>query len=174
MNLTPDNDTLVTLVDPNDNIIPVTVEPQEVDADNVFIEIAAPGLITGSVFQDFDADQIPDTGEGLEGVVLSLYTDTDANGIPDANGFVSDTFTSGIGYYTFINVVPANYVIVETNPANDQSIMDIDASNDGDLVPNTNIHNDTIPVTVGNAETDANNYFIESIACSTGGDQYFG
>lgn len=65
-----------------------------------------------------------------------------------------------------INVPPGNYVIIESQPAGYQSVIDIDASNDGDVVPNTNTLNDTIPVTIANGETDANNYFIESIACS--------
>jgi hypothetical protein len=161
-----DNDTLVWY-DPNDNIIPVTVEPQEVDADNVFIEIPAPGQITGSVFQDFDGDQIPDPGEGVQGVLISLYTDNNNDGVADANGFVNDTTTNADGYYTLINVVPANYVIVETQPGSLQSVIDIDVTNDGDAVPNTDIHNDVIPATVANGETDANNYFIEETSCST-------
>ena len=86
--------------------------------------------------------------------------------MPDVNGFVSDTFTSDIGYYTFINVIPGNYVITEDQPDGLSSVIDIDVTNDGDAVANTNTTNDIIPVTVGNAETDANNYFIEEVACS--------
>jgi hypothetical protein len=59
-----------------------------------------------------------------------------------------------------------NYVIVETQPAGYVSVKDFDASNDGDLVPNTNMMDDIIPVTVTNAETDAHNYFIEFAPCS--------
>jgi hypothetical protein len=158
---TNDHDTLVYF-DPNDNIIPVTVEPQEVDADNVFVEHPSPGLITGSVFQDFDGDQVPDAGEGLAGVVISLYTDTNTDGVADANGFVNDTVTNDVGYYTLINVTPGNYVITETQPANYTSVIDIDVTNDADVVPNSDQHNDIIPLTVANGETDATNYFIET------------
>jgi protocatechuate 3,4-dioxygenase beta subunit len=162
---TNDNDTLVWF-DPNDNIIPVTVEPQEIDADNVFIEIGAPGLITGSVFEDFDGDEVPDSGEGLEGIQIKLYKDDNTDGIADQNGFVKDTLTDGTGYFALTNVTTGSYVIVEVHPTEYQSVKDFDASNDNDIVPNTNTLNDTIPVTITNAETDANNYFIETIACT--------
>ncbi|HJW31530.1 MAG TPA: hypothetical protein VJ508_20010, partial [Saprospiraceae bacterium] len=66
---TNDNDTLV-YNNSNDNVIPVTVEPQEIDANNTFIESPTPGMITGTVFQDLDGDQVPDTNEGLSGVQL--------------------------------------------------------------------------------------------------------
>ncbi len=162
---TDDQDTIVAS-NPNDNIIPVTVEPLEVDADNVFIESPTPGMISGSVFQDFDGDQAPDTGEGIDNVTISLFHDNDHNGIADPGGFISSVTTNSDGFYVFVNVVPANYVIVETQPDGFLSVMDIDPTNDGDVVPNTNTMNDTIPVTVSNAETDANNYFIELIACT--------
>ena len=77
-----------------------------------------------------------------------------------------DTVTSSIGYYSLINVVPGNYVIIETQPAGFNNVSDFDATNDSDVVPNTNTTNDTIPVTVANGETDANNYFIEVSGCT--------
>lgn len=58
-----------------------------------------------------------------------------------------------------------SYVLVEVNPANYVSMKDYDSSNDGDIVPNTNMNNDTIPLTITNAENDANNYYIDAIAC---------
>ena len=162
---TDDLDSLVYF-DPNDNILPVTVEPQEVDADNVFVENPTPGLITGSVFQDFDGDQVPDTGEGLPGVTIHLYTDTNTDGVADANGWVKDTVTNSIGFYALINVTPGNYVITETQPPGFLNVVDIDVTNDADLVPNTNTTDDIIPVSVANGETDANNYYIENIECT--------
>jgi len=165
MDETNDSDTTVVF-DPNDNIIPVTVEPTEVDADNVFVENPTPGMITGAVFQDFNGNQVLDLGEGLEAVTISLFTDNDNNGIADPAGFVSSTSTNSDGFYSLINVVPANYVIVEQQPGGYINVMDFDPTPDGDAVPNTNTMNDTIPVTVSNQETDANNYFIDLVACS--------
>ena len=162
---TDDSDTLVVDV-VNDNVIPVTVEPQEVDANNVFVEIPSPGLISGSVFEDFDGDEVPDAAEGIVGVTISLWLDEDADGEADDGGFVSDTVTTETGYYVFPSVVPGNYVIIESHPAGYESVKDFDATNDGDDVPNTNTLNDTIPVTVDNGEEDNHNYFIETTLCS--------
>jgi hypothetical protein len=163
---TMDNDTLVSFTDPNDNVIPVTVEPLEIDADNVFVESPAPGMINGSVFQDLDGDQIPDAGEGIENAIVELWSDDNSDGVPDVSGFLADTFTNNQGFYVFVDVTPANYVLVEQQPSEFISVMDIDPTADGDQVANSNTTNDIIPVTVSNGETDANNYFIEEVACS--------
>jgi hypothetical protein len=150
----------------NDNIIPVTLEPSELDADNVFTEANAPGTITGYVFEDFDNNQAPAPIEGIAGVTVKLYTDTDLNGVADAGGFVTATTTSSSGFYSIGDVSAGSYVILELQPADYTSVKDIDVSPDGDAVQNTNMTNDTIPVTVANAETDAGNYFIEGSTCS--------
>jgi hypothetical protein len=161
----PDIDSVAN-INTNDNIIPVTVEASELDADNVFTEVAAPGVITGYVFEDFDADQNPDPIEGIPGAELQLYTDNNTNGIADPGGYVSTVYTDASGFYVFQPVNIGSYVVLEVQPANYTSIKDFDISNDADLVPNTNQLNDTIPVTVTNGETDAGNYFIESSGCS--------
>ena len=161
----PDIDSVAN-INTNDNIIPVTVEASELDADNVFTETAAPGTITGYVFEDFDADQNPDPIEGLPGIEIKLYTDNNTNGVADPGGFVSSAFTNSTGFYTFSPVNVGSYVVLEVQPANYTSVKDFDISNDADLVPNTNQLNDTIPVTITNGETDAGNYFIESAGCS--------
>ena len=150
----------------NDNIIPVTVEPSELDADNFFWETPSPGTITGYVFEDFNNNQAPAPIEGLPGVTIELFTDTNQNGFADPGGFVVSTETSSTGFYTFENVQPGSYVIIEQQPAEFTNVKDFDASNDADLVPNSNQLNDTIPVTITNGEIDAGNYFIESSVCS--------
>jgi len=150
----------------NDNIIPVTVEPTELDADNLFWETPSPGTITGYVFEDFNNNQAPAPIEGLPGVTIELFKDANLNGIADPGGFVGSTTTSSTGFYTFENVVPGSYVIIEQQPADFTNVKDFDASNDADLVPNTNQLNDTIPATITNGEIDAGNYFIESSVCS--------
>ena len=65
-----------------------------------------------------------------------------------------------------MNVPVGNYVIVETQPADHSSVKDFDSSNDGDMVLNTNMLNDTIPFTITNAETDNHNYFVEKVSCN--------
>ncbi len=162
---TNDIDSLLNL-NLNDNIIPVTVEPNELDADNLFWETPSPGTITGYVFEDFNNNQAPVPIEGLPGVSIQLFTDTNQNGVADPGGFLMSTETSSTGFYTFANVPPGSYVIIEQQPADFTNVKDFDASNDADLVPNSNQLNDTIPATITNGEIDAGNYFIESSVCS--------
>ncbi len=161
---TPDND-IVDNIDSLDNLIPATLTPLEVDQLNLFIEIAIAGQISGSVFVDTDNDQVPDEGEGLANVTLSLYHDVDMDGVADDNTPIETQLSSSDGSYIFPDVAVGNYVLVETQPIGYSSIIDIDVSNDGDNVPNTNTLNDTIPVTINNGEVDAGNYFIEADSC---------
>ncbi len=150
----------------NDNIIPVTVEPIEFDSNNLFVEIVAPGMISGYVFEDFNNNQMPVPIEGLPGVLIELYTDSNTNGIADPGGFVESTTTSSSGYFVFGDVDAGSYVIIEHQPADYTSVKDFDTSNDADIVTNFNMVNDTIPVTIANAEHDEGNYFIEGSVCS--------
>jgi hypothetical protein len=123
-------------------------------------------MITGYVFEDFDNNQQPAPVEGLPGVTIELHTDVNLDGKADPGGFVESVVSNSSGFYTFGDVATGSYVIVELQPSDFTSVKDIDVSNDGDLVPNTNMVNDTIPVTITNGEVDAGNYFIESSVCS--------
>jgi hypothetical protein len=152
-------------INPNDNIIPVTIEPNEIDSRNFFVEVVSPGIISGYVFEDFNSSQTPQPEEGIPAVVVNLHTDNNADGIADG-GPVATAMTNGIGFYTFGGMALGNYVLVEVQPAGYNNVMDIDPSNDGDVVPNTNMMNDTLPLTLSNTENDADNFFIESTPCS--------
>jgi hypothetical protein len=159
-----DFDSLSNLI-PNNNIIPVTIEPNEIDTRNFFVEVTSPGIITGYVFEDFNGNQTPQAAEGIPGVVLELHTDNNSNGIADPGGLIGTDTTNGIGFYTFGGLTTGNYVIVELHPAGYNSVKDFDPTPDGDDVGNANMTNDTIPVTVSNNETDSENYFIEIAPC---------
>ncbi|HJW28163.1 MAG TPA: SdrD B-like domain-containing protein, partial [Saprospiraceae bacterium] len=124
----------------------------------------------GTVFEDNNNNQLPDAGEGLSGVTLNVFADNNTDGKADNNTIVATTMTASTGTYQLSNVPVGNYVLVEINPLNFISVKDYDLTNDADLVPNTNMNNDTIPVTLNNNETDAENYFIDdrlppSITC---------
>jgi len=162
---TPDND-VVENIDPLDNLIPVSLDPGEIDMINYFTESAMPGFITGNVFVDLDGDQLPDDGEGLNNVLVSLYDDVNVDGIPDSPTPLATVLTSSNGDYAFMDIAVGDYVLVETQPEDYNSVMDFDLSNDGDVVQNTDIHNDTLPVTLANGEVDAQNFFIDVSACS--------
>lgn len=161
---TPDND-IVSNIDSLDNLIPVTLITSEIDQLNYFIEAPIPGTISGSVFVDFDGDEIPDPEEGLSNVTISLFHDANTNGIADDNIPVYSVLTLANGSYSIPNVPVGHYVLAETQPAGYASVKDFDASNDADVVPNTNMLNDTIPVSITNGEVDSHNYFIDSETC---------
>jgi hypothetical protein len=160
-----DSDSL-TNINTNDNIIPCTIEPNELDADNIFTEVPEPGVITGFVFEDFNNDQAPAPIEGLPSVMIDLYTDTNTDGKADPGGFVQSVITDAVGFFMIEGIPPGHYVILEHQPAEYNSVKDFDSTNDADMVPNTNMVNDTIPVSLINGEIDANNYFIETSICS--------
>jgi len=161
-----DFDSLSNIV-PNDNIIPVTIESNEVDTRNFFVEVVSPGIISGYVFEDFNGDQAPQPAEGIPGVTVNLHTDNNADGVPDGAA-IANAVTNGVGFYTIGGMAVGNYVLVEAQPPGydlDQD-KDIDPTNDGDVVPNTDMSDDIIPVTLTNAEVDAENFFIEVSPCN--------
>ncbi len=158
--ITEDGD-IVPNIDSLDNLIPVTLGPSELDGGNNFIESPVPGSITGTVFIDLDNDEVPDVIEGLSDVTLHIYNDNNADGHADTLVPIATQVTNSSGFYSFTGVPIGNYVLAETQPICYISIKDFDASNDLDLVPNTNINNDTIPVTLTNGENDDQNYYIE-------------
>jgi len=162
-----DDGDIVANLDSLDNLIPVTIVPRELDSINIFVERPVPGNITGSVFHDFDIDQSPDAGEGLAAVSIQLFPDINGNGVADTNEPYATTMTNGAGEYSFMNIPVGHYVLVELQVPGFISVKDLDPSNDNDLVPNTNMTNDTLPVTLTNGELDANNYFIDIPECGT-------
>ncbi len=161
---TPDND-IVDNIDSLDNLIPVTLVPLEVDQVNKFVEYATPGTISGSVFVDLNENEFPDEEEGLSNIVISLFHDANADGIADDNIPIESQETLVDGSFSFTNVLVGNYVIAESQPGGYVSVIDKDMSNDGDVVMNLDIYNDTIPVTVTNGELDKDNYFIDVDSC---------
>ncbi|HSF88234.1 MAG TPA: hypothetical protein VLA46_02390, partial [Saprospiraceae bacterium] len=108
----------------------------------------------------------PDPGEGMADAAICLFPDANADGIADTSEAISIQLTSSTGSFSFTNVPVGHYVICEVQPTGYFSIKDIDTSNDNDLVPNSDIYNDTIPITLNNAEIDANNYFIDTDSCN--------
>ena len=64
---------------------------------------AGKGMIGDTIFLDRDYDGSPDTGEGLEGVIVTLYN--------SAGTAVATTVTDSIGKYLFGGVSDGNYTI---------------------------------------------------------------
>jgi uncharacterized repeat protein (TIGR01451 family) len=94
------------------------------NAGGVLFLMTRPGMIEGTVWDDFDADGVFDPEEtiiGLGGVTVSLET----NGVT-----VATTTTMTGGKYLFENVLPGAYSIVQSDLAGWFSTADTDGGND--------------------------------------------
>ena len=71
---------------------------------------------SGTKFHDHNANGVRDEGdEGLEGWVINLYSDTDGDGVLDANEttIVDTDTTDADGFYKFDNVANGDYIVCE-------------------------------------------------------------
>lgn len=113
--------TLVTSVDASasgtlSNTASVTSTETDSDtANNAATEttdVAVPGSISGSVYEDANENGVEDAGEdGLAGVTIAL-TGTDILG----NTVSETTTTDANGDYSFTNLLPGTYTLTETQP----------------------------------------------------------
>ncbi|MGB4850000.1 MAG: SdrD B-like domain-containing protein [Saprospiraceae bacterium] len=163
--ISPDGD-IVPNIDSLDNIIPITVRPSLTDGGNNFTESLGPGDISGSVFDDVDGNGIPGTNEGIAGVTIKLFSDSNADGHADNMTPIAMQTTSAIGFYSFPLVPIGHYVLAETQPLNYTSVMDYDYTEDLDVPTNGEFHDDTIPVQIIIGEHDDSNYFVETSGCN--------
>ena len=138
------------------NRIAVTVTSGQTSCDHDFLD-TLPAMVSGTVTEDLDND---DTGDApLVGVTIELWSDTDSDGVGDT--LVTTTTTDAGGHYQFTNVAPGQYVVVETDPTNYNSVVDNDPSEDGDTVANTDSNDNALPVTLTAGEHDADNDFVD-------------
>lgn len=163
---TSDDSDIVSNIPTTDLILPVTLTPGEIDFDNTFTFTTNPGTVSGYVFVDADLDESPDSGEGIAGVTVEIFEDTNQDGVSDGV-LIDSTTTDTNGYYQFTNVATNTYagrrrhgVIVITVPGGYTLVKDFDASGDSDNVVNSNTTDGIIPFSLQQGETDANNYFI--------------
>ena len=131
---------------------------------NHFVE-AQLGSLSGNVSEDTTGDNLGDTPIG--NVILSLL---DSNGDPvtDDAGQPVTTTTNEFGNYQFTDLTPADYTVVQTQPAGlgnvseDEGGVDDDHGDDGVL--------NSIKATVSPGENDLGNHFVENTpAASLGG-----
>ena len=138
----------------NDNVIPVTVTKDEDDVNNDFVDKAnGSAVISGKVY-DLEGNPV----DGAK-VKLVHVDGTAVNGV-DGKNISPITVDNITGAYEFINVPAGDFKVIEINPEDYKSIKDIQ-SIDGDKLINSNINDDTIPVTVALGEVDANNDFVD-------------
>lgn len=169
----PSNYTIVSGIDssndldvvPNvpttDNVIPCTLTPSEIDANNNFIILPNNGTITGTVFDDL--------GNPINNAEINIYNDIDMDGVSDGGAPVGVAFTNAAGFYTIPGLTPVitggpagvgNYVIVLVVPVGYTIVSGIDGTADGDNVANVPTTDNIIPCTLFINETDATNNFI--------------
>jgi uncharacterized repeat protein (TIGR01451 family) len=117
--------------------------------------------IAGRVIDDADGDGdlAERSGEsGIDNVTVSLYADENGDGIPDTPGTPLQTTTTGTGNsgaYSFTNLPPGTYVLLEENLTGWTSTGDVDAPND-----------DRIAVTLTDGNLDDQD-FLDSTSAQT-------
>ncbi|NES68259.1 MAG: DUF11 domain-containing protein, partial [Okeania sp. SIO2D1] len=133
-----DNVATATGNDPNGDPVESPEDPAEIPLDDLI-----PGSISGTVTDDDD--------NPLENVPIELF-DEDGNS-------VGTTTTGPDGTYSFTDVEPGNYNVVETNLPGYQDVSEVDGGDDGDNPDNGFVNN--IPVTVDPGEHDTGNNFVD-------------
>ena len=129
------------------------------------------GTISGLVLADSNNDNIGDIG--ISGVTLTLYSDPNGDGNPtDGIALGSPVITISSGAYSFINLVPGSYVVVQTQPSGYLTVTDGDLTIPGDDVVNASASDNAIPVTLVSGEADDGNNFIEEQTCNISGHLY--
>ncbi|MFN8453779.1 MAG: SdrD B-like domain-containing protein [Anaerolineae bacterium] len=117
------NTAIVTGTPPVGNIV--------TDTNSAVVDVIIPVAISGQVREDTDGDgALSDPDNGIFTVTITLWSDPNSDGDPSDGSPVLTTTTSITGGYIFTNVLPGNYVIVETDWNGFTSTADTDAPND--------------------------------------------
>jgi uncharacterized repeat protein (TIGR01451 family) len=129
---------------PNDNQVPVSLASNQAWTGGNFLDTRLGG-ISGSVRVDANADGVLDAADttGISGVTVVLQT---TNGVP-----VATNITSVSGVFTFADVIPGSYVIVETDKDGWFST--------GDSASPSDNH---VPVTITSGQMAADSYFLDA------------
>ncbi|MEO0016984.1 MAG: hypothetical protein RLZZ522_267, partial [Verrucomicrobiota bacterium] len=126
----------------NDNRIPVDVITLTSYPNNNFldrlVDPATYGSISGQVRNDTNANgNLADSESGLAGAILTLFTDPNGDGNPDDGiAFGVPVTTTASGAYSFANLPPGTYVVVETDPAGFVSTADVVNPNNNQIPVN--------------------------------------
>jgi uncharacterized repeat protein (TIGR01451 family) len=142
--------------------------------------IATGVSISGQVRHDLNSNgDLTESDPGISGVTLKLYQD-DGNGSPTGLA-IATTTTDSSGNYSFSNLVPGNYVIVETNPINFASSGDSQGANDDKILvslgsfdnpSNIFLDVDTTRLDYGDAPDTFGTKFNGATTATTGGARH--
>ena len=143
-----DSDTTV------DNTIGVTLQPNEDDIGNNFVDSNL-GSIAGSVTCLDESN----TMSPLSGVKIELVDSIDTSAVE------ASTVTDANGYYEFSGLPPGNYYIKEVNSEDcPNNVSDQDEDPDGDETDSDTAVDDLIGVTITAGESDIGNNFVDGNA----------
>ena len=136
-----------------DGNIPVNLVPGESDTGNDFIQDPAAAFIRGQSTDDI--------GIAMLGAKIRLFEDFDADGEPDGSAIDSTTIAPD-GTYSFDDLYPGDYVVVETQILPYGDIYDYDLTPDPDGDDDFQGPDNNIPVTLKAGEDDTDNDFKNS------------
>ncbi len=110
------------------------------------------GSISGTVLEDTDNDGVGDIP--IEGVTIALLDDM-GNPVLDDMGNPITTVTAADGTYSFDDVPPGDYQVLESDPPGYVSVSDTDGGND-------NCIGNTMPISVTGGEDTPGNDFVDA------------
>ena len=159
---------------PGGGLLPGDGADDSVDDDNGnmtvdfgFVPTTALGGISGNVSQDVDGDGVidfiadpavnPAIDKPIEGVVLQLL---DAAGLPVLDPVSGDPLTSTTdanGNYSFTNLKPGDYQVIEVQPGGFLSVSDVDGNDQNNTI------GDGTPISVTAGAVAPANDFIEKV-----------
>jgi len=99
-----------------------------------FVPNSSLGTISGTVLEDTNNDDIGDVA--IAGVTLTLFTDPNGDGNPADGVSRGSTTTASNGSYSFTNVPPGRYVVVQAQPSGFLSVTDTDGGTDNRVAIN--------------------------------------
>lgn len=142
----------------NDNRIAILLPGGVNSTGHIFLD-TAPADIGGSVRHDLDGDANPaDADAGIENVTLTLYSDPNGDGNPVDGSPLISTLTDADGRFLFEGIIPAYYVVVETDPAGYVSIADTVGANDNH-----------VPILLVSGISQTNHIFFDAITADIAG-----
>ena len=150
------------LLDPANNQIPVSLELDEIDDQNNFLDGVGNGSISGYVLLDSDGNFEGD--EPLVGISINIYH---PNGEPARNAdgeYLAEIVTDETGYYEFTDLPIGSYTLIESQPEGYANVSDGDESYDGDEEDAIMNKDNIIIVKLKAAEHDTDNNFVEIIS----------
>ena len=151
---------------PVNNRIAVNVNSLTTFSKNNFFDYvvvaASYATISGHVWFDVNQNGVHDSGEpGVTNAFVELVQDVNTNGLADlGEPVVASAYTDNTGLFTFQNVVPGNYVVLDTDFFGWASTGDSQGPNDNQVA-----------VTVGSGATVTNVWFM--VYTAGGGNGYY-